>query len=265
MPELTGPEDARADRGLLGGSRRDVVQGLQEHHARGTERRVEEAHKRGLKVTGHLCSVTYDEAVEIGHRQPRARLLREHRARSRQEARHVQRERGRRHARAHGARQPRGEPADRARSSSTTSRSRRRCRCFASSVPSPACSDDGGPAVRPAVLEAMSPSVREAYLYGRDRPVNKSPRRADALLLAPRHGPGARVRRGGRAAARRPRPRRPRRRAPGLRRSARDRAAGRGGFTPVQAIRIATLNGAIYLGRQDRSARSPSGRTRISS
>jgi imidazolonepropionase-like amidohydrolase len=27
---------------------------------------IEEAHKRGLKVTGHLCSVTYPEAVELG-------------------------------------------------------------------------------------------------------------------------------------------------------------------------------------------------------
>ena len=27
---------------------------------------VEEAHKRNLKVTGHLCSVTYKEAAEIG-------------------------------------------------------------------------------------------------------------------------------------------------------------------------------------------------------
>ena len=27
---------------------------------------VEEAHKRGLKVTGHLCSVGYREAAEIG-------------------------------------------------------------------------------------------------------------------------------------------------------------------------------------------------------
>ena len=27
---------------------------------------IEEAHKRGLKVTGHLCAVTYPEAVELG-------------------------------------------------------------------------------------------------------------------------------------------------------------------------------------------------------
>ena len=27
---------------------------------------IDEAHKRGIKVTGHLCSVTYPEAVELG-------------------------------------------------------------------------------------------------------------------------------------------------------------------------------------------------------
>ncbi len=27
---------------------------------------IEEAHKRGIKVTGHLCSVTYPEAAELG-------------------------------------------------------------------------------------------------------------------------------------------------------------------------------------------------------
>lgn len=27
---------------------------------------IEAAHKRGIKVTGHLCSVTYKEAAELG-------------------------------------------------------------------------------------------------------------------------------------------------------------------------------------------------------
>src|SRR6185503_16972559 len=27
---------------------------------------IEEAHKRGLKITGHLCSVTYAEAADLG-------------------------------------------------------------------------------------------------------------------------------------------------------------------------------------------------------
>ena len=27
---------------------------------------IQEAHKRGLKITGHLCSVTYSEAADLG-------------------------------------------------------------------------------------------------------------------------------------------------------------------------------------------------------
>jgi hypothetical protein len=41
---------------------------------------VEEAHRRGLKVTGHLCSVTYEEAADDRDRRHRTRLLHEHRA-----------------------------------------------------------------------------------------------------------------------------------------------------------------------------------------
>jgi enamidase len=35
---------------------------------------IEEAHKARLKVTGHLCSVTYAEAAGAGHRQPGTRV-----------------------------------------------------------------------------------------------------------------------------------------------------------------------------------------------
>jgi imidazolonepropionase-like amidohydrolase len=66
MHELTGPEDARrmvnfwADQGATSfktymNITRDELRAV-----------VEEAHKRGLKVTGHLCSVGYREAAEIG-------------------------------------------------------------------------------------------------------------------------------------------------------------------------------------------------------
>ena len=50
---------------------------------------IDEAHRRHLKVTGHLCSVTYPEAVAAGDRQSRARFLRQHPARSRQAARQM--------------------------------------------------------------------------------------------------------------------------------------------------------------------------------
>lgn len=66
MHELTGPEDARrmvnfwADQGATSfkaymNITRDELRAV-----------VAEAHKRGLKVTGHLCSIGYREAAEIG-------------------------------------------------------------------------------------------------------------------------------------------------------------------------------------------------------
>ena len=66
MHELTGPDDARrmvnfwADQGATSfkaymNITRDELRAV-----------VEEAHKRGLKVTGHLCSIGYREAAEIG-------------------------------------------------------------------------------------------------------------------------------------------------------------------------------------------------------
>jgi imidazolonepropionase-like amidohydrolase len=66
MPHLTGPDDARqtveywADRGVTSfkaymNITRDELKAA-----------VDAAHKRGIKVTGHLCSVTYKEAAELG-------------------------------------------------------------------------------------------------------------------------------------------------------------------------------------------------------
>ena len=66
MHELTGVEDARrmvnfwADQGATSFK---AYMNITRDELRAT---VEEAHKRGLKVTGHLCSVTYKEAADIG-------------------------------------------------------------------------------------------------------------------------------------------------------------------------------------------------------
>jgi imidazolonepropionase-like amidohydrolase len=66
MRTLTGPDDARrqvaywADMGAT--SFKAYMQITRAELAAA----VEEAHKRGLKVTGHLCSVTYAEAAAIG-------------------------------------------------------------------------------------------------------------------------------------------------------------------------------------------------------
>jgi len=66
MHELTGADDARrmvnywAD---LGATSFKAYMNISRAELRAA---VEEAHKRGLKVTGHLCSVGYKEAAEIG-------------------------------------------------------------------------------------------------------------------------------------------------------------------------------------------------------
>ena len=66
MHELTGPEDARrfvnywADQGATSFK---AYMNISRAELRAV---VDEAHKRGLKVTGHLCSIGYREAAEIG-------------------------------------------------------------------------------------------------------------------------------------------------------------------------------------------------------
>jgi len=66
MHELTGPDDARrmvnfwADEGATSFK---VYMNITRDELRAA---VEEAHKRGLKVTGHLCSIGFREAAELG-------------------------------------------------------------------------------------------------------------------------------------------------------------------------------------------------------
>jgi imidazolonepropionase-like amidohydrolase len=66
MHELTGPEDARqwvdfwADRGFTS------FKAYMHIKAADLKAAIDEIHKRGLKITGHLCSVGYKQAAELG-------------------------------------------------------------------------------------------------------------------------------------------------------------------------------------------------------
>jgi imidazolonepropionase-like amidohydrolase len=66
MPHLTSADDARqtvefwADRGVTSFKAYMNITRAELQAA------IEAAHKRGIKVTGHLCSVTYEEAAELG-------------------------------------------------------------------------------------------------------------------------------------------------------------------------------------------------------
>lgn len=242
MPQLTGAQDARqtvdywADRGVTSfkaymNITRDELRAV-----------VEEAHKRGLKVTGHLCSVTYEEAIDLGiddlehgffvdteldpGKKPdicsdsAGDYTLEHLIPGNAEATHLI-ERLVSHHVAITSTLP----------------------VFEDDVP-------GRPPLRTAAMEAMSASAREAYLYRRNRPASRPSHRDGALLL--KRGMDmerAFVAAGGLLLAG-PDPTGDGGVVPGFGDQREIELLVEAGFSAPEAIRIATLNGAIYLGRE---------------
>ena len=243
---LTGPENARetvafwADHGVTSfkayvNITRAELQAV-----------VAEAHKRGLKVLGHLCSVTYEEAAEAGidslehgffvntqldpGKEPdkcsdsRGDYTLEHM--SAQQADHLLTTLIQHHV---------------AITSTLPS--------TAFSVPSLNQDRDGGPPLTPAALAAMSTGAREAYfldlkrerargrdlikLLRRDMELERAFVARGGLLLAGSDPVGLFGS------------------IPGFADHREIELLVEAGFTPVQAIKIATLNGAVFLGRQD--------------
>lgn len=249
MQELKGPEDARqtvaywADRGVTSFK-------AYAHITRDELRAVViEAHKRGLKVTGHLCSVSYEEAAEIGIDNLEHGFF------------------------ANTALDPDKQPdlcsasggdytlertipgtAEAERLIGTLIRHHVAITStlpnFAASLAAVDSAPDGRAPLRPAVLQAMSPAARDAYLYSRNRPANKVAQAADAVLFrremdlerafvaagglllagADAVGNGGVI--------------------PGFGDQREIELLVEGGFTSLEALRIATLNGAIFLGRE---------------
>src|SRR5262249_1822972 len=119
----------------------------------------------------------------------------------------------------------------------------------AASVPVDTTSDTR-PLLRPPVLEAMAPSVREAYLYGRNRP-RPAPGDAARRLRRDMDLQRAFVAKGGLLLAGSD-PVGIGGNLPGFGDQRQIELLVEAGFPPVEAIRIATLNGATYLGREDR-------------
>jgi imidazolonepropionase-like amidohydrolase len=196
---------------------------------------VQIAHRRGGKVTGHLCSVTYDEAIDAGIDNLE-----------------------------HGfqvntALDPDKKPdiCTASRGDSTLMRmapgSAEANRLIASLVSHHVAitstlvglseSTDRQRFVRPALLDALSPSAQDAYLLWRNRP-NAS----DTLLKRDMALQRAFLAAGGLLIAG-PDPVGFGYNIPGFGDQRQLELLVDAGFTPVQAIKIATLNGAIFLGR----------------
>jgi imidazolonepropionase-like amidohydrolase len=239
--ELSGPDDARqtvaywADRGVTSFKAYSHITRAELSAA------VKEAHKRHLKVTGHLCSVTYPEAVEAGIDDLEHGFL------------------------ANTAMDPDKKPDACSSSGGDDTIDHmapgspeanklialliKNHVAITSTLVGPSASLS--PTVSPKALEAMALPLREAFLYGRNRPVNAANQTSAA----------ARVRRdmdlqrafvaaGGLLIAG-PDPVGVNGLVPGFADQREIELLVEAGFTPVQAIQIATLNGATFLGRQD--------------
>jgi len=250
MPELTGPEDARqtvaywADRGVTSFKAYGNITRAELRAA------VQEAHRRGLKVTGHLCSVTYPEAVEIGidnlehgffaNTQLDARKIPDRCSDSGGNDTHARMIPGS----AEANRLIDLLVKHRVAITSTLPN-------FASRLPGYGAALVGRPELPAAALRTMAPPVRDAYLYARNRRTGDSAQTsntemlrremdlerafvaAGGLLLAGADPVGL----GGVI--------------PGFGDQREIELLVEAGFPAPQAIRIATLNGATFLGKQD--------------
>jgi hypothetical protein len=243
LHELTGPDDARqtvnywADRGVTSFKAYMNITRAELGAA------IEEAHKRRLKVTGHLCSITYPEAVALGIDDLEHGFFV-----------NTQLDPGKKPDQCSDSEgdytlehmDPGGKQAE-----DLINLLVQHHVAITSTLPVFEDSVPGRPPLRQALLDAMSPQAREAYLYIRNRPANK-----------PLHGDPANIFKrdmqlerefalaGGLLLAG-PDPTGDGGVLPGFGDQREIELLVEAGFSPVEAIKIATLNGATYLGRQD--------------
>jgi imidazolonepropionase-like amidohydrolase len=206
---------------------------------------VSEAHKRGLKVLGHLCSVTYEEAAEIGIDSLEHGFFVNTQLDPGKQPDKCSESRG-----DYTLEHMSAEQADRllttliehhvAITSTLPS--------TAWSVPSLNQDRDGAPPLSAAALAAMSTGSREAYfidlkrqraggqdvtkLLRRDMELERAFVARGGLLMAGSDPVGLFGS------------------VPGFADHREIELLVEAGFTPLEAIRIATLNGAVFLGRQ---------------
>ena len=245
MHELSGPDEARtfvnywADRGVTSFK---AYMDITRDELKAT---VEEAHKRNIKVTGHLCSVTYPEAAELGIDDlehgffVNTQLDPDKKPDTCSDGggiptlQHMD---------------PNGADAKKLFDTLIQHHV-----AVTSTLP---VFESGGiagrPPLRQEMLDAMSPQSREAYLYNRERPSSLPPSKLDWLALLKRDMEleHAFVMAGGLLLAG-PDPTGNGGVLPGFGDQREVELLVEAGFTPVEAIKIATLNGATYMGRQD--------------
>jgi imidazolonepropionase-like amidohydrolase len=246
MHRLSGPEDARrmvaywADQGVTSFKAYMNISRAELGAA------IQEAHRRGLKVTGHLCSVTYPEAAELGIDNLEHGFFV-----------NTQLDPGKRPDVCSAGT---GTPTLQAMTPQSPEAQAlirllvQRKVAITSTLP---VFEQGVPGHAPLKARAMAvltPQAREAYLYARNRGRDASPERAAAVagrFLNAMALEREFVRQGGLLIAG-PDPTGNGGVIPGFGNHRNLELLVEAGFTPEQAVRIATLNGATYLGLADR-------------
>jgi imidazolonepropionase-like amidohydrolase len=243
MHALTGADDARrfvnywADQGVTSFK---AYMNITREELRAA---IEEAHKRGLKLTGHLCSVTYNEAAELGiddlehgffvntELDPGKKPDVCPSTMGDPTLEHMD---------------PNGPEAQRLFKTLVSHHV-----AITSTLPVFEHSVPGRPPLEQRVLEVMTPEARDAYLYARNRRATAADNAAIRLFRRDMDLERAFVKAGGLLLTG-PDPTGNGGTVPGFADQRGVELLVEAGFTPIEAIQIATLNGATYLGRQDR-------------
>jgi imidazolonepropionase-like amidohydrolase len=242
MHQLTGPDDTRrlvnywADQGVTSFKAymditRDELKAA-----------IEEAHKRGIKVTGHLCSVTYPEAVAAGIDDLEHGFFVNTQLDPDKQPDKCPKTTG-------GPTLEKMAP-DSPEAKDLIALLVKNHVAVTSTLPVFEHSVPGRPPLRPAMLDAMTPEARTAFQYARNLRATRPPGDSAAMFQRDMKLEYEFAQAGGLLLAG-PDPTGNGGTLPGFGDQREIELLVEAGFTNVEAIKIATLNGATYMGRQN--------------
>ena len=244
MHTLTGPEDARASIEFWAAQGATSFKAYDHITRAELKAAIEAAHAKGLKITGHLCSVTYPEAAELGIDNIEHGFFVNTQLDPGKEPDVCPATYG---GATLKAMDPDG-PAAKALMALLVAKHV----AVTSTLPVFEADGDMNPPLQQRALDVMTPQARETYMYERNADMTTSRK---ALLRYHEVGfkRGQRLERsfvaaGGLLLAG-PDPTGDGHILPGFGDQREIELLVDSGFTPVEAIKIATLNGATYLGQ----------------
>jgi hypothetical protein len=203
---------------------------------------IDAAHKRGLKVTGHLCSVTYPEAADLGIDDLEHGFFVNTQLDPDKKPDECSKDAG---TPTLMAMDPNGDAAKQLIAKLVQKKV-----AVTSTLPVFEHMVPNRPPLQQRVLDAMTPQARQRFMLSRNRRAGSQDAKYAAAFRRDMDLERAFVAAGGLLLAG-PDPTGNGGTLPGFADQREIELLVEAGFTPVEAIKIATWNGALYLGRQD--------------